>query len=296
MYKKYSIATVISMVCLCFVYGQNNDDKMLAHFNAADYSACIDVCDSILTVDKANAKANFFKGASLIRTKNYNTAEAYMLKAKENNFQPAVFVNSNLLRMYAGQQKSELVLRQLNEMVSNGFNSMAVLKTEEFDYLNDNKEFENLRSKVDASANPCKYGAEYKKLDFWLGEWDVYVKGKKTADSYITKSEGGCTLHEDYRTLGGYFGRSMNYYDAADQLYTQIWIDKNNGKIEFKETSAKEGYLMMMSDQGDGNLIRMSYEKDNETGNVTQIMESSSDEGKTWNLNFNGVYKLKKTN
>ena len=275
---------------------KNTNSRIQNTFNSGDYKECITVCDSILSSDSNHPQANFFKGASLVRLKDYGKAEMYLESAKSNNFQPAVFVNTSLLRLHAGLKHSDKVLEQLSDMVDNGFGLLTVLNAEEFNFLKEDEQFAALKTKVDANANPCKYGKAYKKLDFWLGEWDVYVNGKKTADSYITKSKGGCTLHEDYQTLSGYYGRSINYLDTADNLYTQIWIDKSNSKIEFKETEAREGYLMMLSDSDKNNLIRMSYEKDPKTGHVTQIMESSSDDGKTWNLDFLGVYKLKHTN
>jgi len=148
----------------------------------------------------------------------------------------------------------------------------------------------------DEKAFPCRYGDEYKRLDFWLGEWDVFVKDKMTATSEITKSEGGCTLHEDYKTLNGFYGRSMNYYDPEDKKYTQIWIDKFNGITTFKETEAREGYLKMNTDDGKGTLTAMDYTLDPATGNVTQTMESSKDGGKTWKKSFVGVYKKRKPN
>ena len=144
-------------------------------------------------------------------------------------------------------------------------------------------------------AFPCRFGDEYKRLDFWLGEWDVYVKDKKTATSDITKSEGGCTLHEDYKTLGGFYGRSMSYYDPVDKKYTQLWIDKFNSITTFKETEAREGYLKMNTDDGKGTLTAMDYTLDPATGNVTQTMESSKDGGKTWKKSFVGVYKKRKS-
>lgn len=145
----------------------------------------------------------------------------------------------------------------------------------------------------DPKAFPCRYGDEYKKLDFWLGEWNVYVKDKKTATSSITKSEGGCTLHEDYKTLTKYYGRSMNYHDPTDNKYTQVWIDKFNGITTFKEVESTDGYLKMQANDGKGTLTIMDYTLDPETGNVTQTMASSKDEGKTWQPVFNGVYKKK---
>ncbi len=145
----------------------------------------------------------------------------------------------------------------------------------------------------DEKAFPCRYGEEYKRLDFWLGEWDVFVKDKNTASSSITKSEGGCTLHEDYKTLGGFYGRSMNYFDPVDKKYTQIWVDKFNSITVFKEVESKEGYLKMQADKGNGTLTNMAYTHDPSTGNVTQTMESTKDGGKTWKQSFLGVYKKK---
>lgn len=142
---------------------------------------------------------------------------------------------------------------------------------------------------------PCRYNDQYKRLDFWLGEWDVYVKGTKTGTSSITKSEGGCTLHEDYKTSKGFFGRSMNYYDPEDQKYTQIWVDKFNGIIKFKEVSSKENYLQMQAQTGQDTLVNMTYVKDLESGNVTQTLKNSNDGGKTWKNSFVGVYKKRKT-
>lgn len=148
----------------------------------------------------------------------------------------------------------------------------------------------------DAKSFPCRYGDEYKPLDFWLGEWDVYVKDKKSGTSSITKSEGGCTLFEDYKTESGFYGRSMNYYDPVDKLYTQIWIDKFNQITTFKEAESRKGYLQMAATKGENNLIKMTYELDEATGNVTQTMEGSKDEGKTWKVTFVGVYKKAKEN
>ena len=275
---------------------QSTNPLISQSFSTGDYEKCIMECNLVLNQDDNNSQANLFKGASLIRTRKYSDAEPYLNKAKTNNFQPAVIVNSNMLLMHAGLKHTKEVLSQLKEMAENGFGSLVVLNANEFDYLKDNESFAELKSKVDSNANPCKYGMDYKKLDFWLGEWDVYVNGNKTAESFITKSMGGCTLHEDYRTLSGYFGRSYNYFDSSDNLYTQIWIDKFNGKYVFKEKEAKEGYLLMLADQGEGNLVKMSYEKDIKTGNVTQIMESSADNGETWTLSFTGIYKNKMTN
>ena len=247
----------------------------------------------MLKEDAEHPQANFFKGASLVRLKKYSSAEPYLVKAAQNNYQPAVAVQVNLLRAYVGRKQTEKALKKLGELAANGFGSLAVLNNEEFSYLENNRKYINLKKKVDENANPCKYGNDYKRLDFWIGEWDVYTNGTKTADSEISKSVGGCTLHEDYRTSGGFLGRSMSYFDPADKLYKQTWIDKFNNITYFKETKTKEGYLQMIAKSSSGNLSRMTYTYDPKADTVTQTMEASNNKGKTWNTNFTGVYKRK---
>ena len=154
----------------------------------------------------------------------------------------------------------------------------------------------NLCGQTEAEKQfPCRYAEKYKPLDFWIGEWDVFVKDKKTATSSITKSEGGCTLHEDYKTLSEFYGRSVNYLDPSDETYTQIWIDKFNNVITFKAVEAKDGFLKFQTDNGKGTLTIMHYTLDKSNGNVTQVMESSKDGGKTWTKSFEGVYKKRNT-
>ncbi|MEM7573816.1 MAG: DUF6503 family protein [Bacteroidota bacterium] len=140
------------------------------------------------------------------------------------------------------------------------------------------------------ASTPCVDNPLVQKLDFWLGDWEVYVADTLSAYSKITKAEGNCTLHEDYQTTRGYAGRSMNYFDPADSLYKQVWVDKLNGLIRFQEVRAAAGYLLMEA-VGSPQPLRMDYRLDTLTGFVTQTMESSQDNGATWVSIFNGEYR-----
>ena len=274
-------------------FSQNQNANINQSFANGDYRECIKLCDEILKKHTNDKDANFYKGAALVRLKKYKQAEAYLVKADKNDYQPKFAVNANLLRVYGGLQQTDILINLLQGLVDNGFRGLLVLQSEEFKYLETSEKFKQLKLKVDANANPCKYGDEFKRLDFWIGEWDVYVNDKKTGTSSITKSEGGCTLYEDYKTFSGFLGRSTNYYDPSDQLYTQIWIDKFNSITIYKETASKEGYLQMSTDQGNGTLGKMTYVLNPNDGSVTQTMESSSDNGSTWAISFVGVYKKK---
>ena len=60
---------------------------------------------------------------------------------------------------------------------------------------------------------------------------------------------------------------------------------------EWVVASSQSVVLQMSAKQTNGNLTRMTYIQDANNDNVTQTMEGSSDEGRTWTTNFVGVYK-----
>ncbi len=292
---KHKLLLILLIIFSVEAFGQTQNKTLNQLFAEGNYTACIASCDKVFKTQPNDKNASFFKGASMVKLKKYEGAKKHLMDAEKNGYQPQIAINANLLRVHAGLQETQSVNDLLQKLAKNGFRALSVLNEAEFEYLSDDDTFNTLKLKVDANANPCKYGEEYKRLDFWIGEWDVYVNGSKIGTSSITKSEGGCTLYEDYKTASGFLGRSTNYYNPTDKLYTQIWIDKFNSITEFKELESKDGYLQMAAtDKGDGNLTRMTYVQDPINGNVTQTMEASTDNGKTWASNFVGVYKKRK--
>ena len=287
--KKLFIALFLSFSLAAI---SQNNTKLRQSFANGQFEEVLKMSDSILQKDSNDVQATFFKGASLVRLKRYDEAGKYLEKSL-GKYQPNVAVQVNLLRLYAGKKQKEKLIKSIEEFSKSGFGFIGLFSNEIFSFVADDKEFQRVKLLVDANANPCKYGEQYKRLDFWLGEWDVYTNNNKTAESSITKSNGGCTLHEDYSTFSGFYGRSVNYYDPSDKLYKQIWIDKFNNIVNFKETKATDAYLELVATSPNGNLTRMSYTLDDKN-TVSQRMASSTDKGKTWNQTFLGVYKRKK--
>ena len=259
-------------------------------FASGNYKECIVVSDSLLKFDNKNPVANFFKGASLVNLKDYKKAEEYLIYARTYQYTPTIAVNAHLLRMYAGMKNKDALIAELSSLVKNGFAAMSYLnRIQEFQYLNDDPDFMKMKKLVDVNARPCIYREEYKRLDFWIGHWDVMVNGNKYADSYITKSQDGCTLYEDYRTLRGFLGNSTNYFDTADSLYKQLWIAGTNSIIRYQEVEFRDGYLRMESP----GVTRMTWVYDSIKDEVLQSAENTSDGGKTWTPGFTGLYVRK---
>jgi ketosteroid isomerase-like protein len=284
--KKY----VISFVCIllgtiCFAQTQ-----IATLYSQGDYQQCIDEGNKMLKVNASDPIVHYFIGASYVNLLNYKKAEKYLLDARKYQYPRAIAVNVNLMRAYAGLKNTKLVLEELRSIANNGFRGIGFLSFSEFDYLRENEEYQSLKNLVKENASPCLYGKNSQKLNFWLGDWDVMVNGSKFADSWITKSEGGCTLYEDYRTLRGFLGQSTNYFDATDSLYKQIWIDASNSITHYEEVEARDGYLRMQSPD---KTARMTWEYNAQKDEVHQWAENSNDNGQSWSMGFDGLYVRK---
>jgi len=69
---------------------------------------------------------------------------------------------------------------------------------------------------------------EYRRLDFWAGDWDAFEEGDKTgkpnARCRVDVILGGCVLREQYQQDDGLVGQSFTIYDAARRVWHQSWV------------------------------------------------------------------------
>ena len=83
---------------------------------------------------------------------------------------------------------------------------------------------------------PCST-AEYRQLDFWVGDWDAEfaLPGGKTghAVNRITRNEyGDCVIAEHFEQADiGYVGASHSTYDPARKKWVQTWVDNGGAYI-----------------------------------------------------------------
>ena len=140
---------------------------------------------------------------------------------------------------------------------------------------------------------PTCDGPEYRQFDFWIGEWDVTVRGQPAGTSVITSKEKGCLIHEQWTSAGGGTGQSMNFYDRTDGKWHQVWVASNGSVLRF--TGALENGALAYASQGkrpDGAVIlhRLVFTP-NADGSVRQHWTTSTDDGKTWTEAFDGLYR-----
>jgi hypothetical protein len=132
-------------------------------------------------------------------------------------------------------------------------------------------------------------------FDFWIGEWDVFTaEGNLAGTNTITAMFGNGMLHEHWHGKGGVEGRSINGYDEARGVWHQTWMDSTGGVL-LLDGGMREGAMVLEGTAPSGDDLtvldrqRITWTQGSE--GPRQVWESSSDDGTTWTVAFDGRYR-----
>ncbi|UII30412.1 tetratricopeptide repeat protein [Fulvivirga ulvae] len=267
-----------------------------ANFTKARYDLASKNYLKYLKENSKDSTAWYNLGISAMNLKEYDEAIDYLKKAQNLNY-PFSFTNYSVAKTYALNNENELAIQTLQAGADNGAAAYKKISEEvAFDKIRSMEEYKKAIAKIKLNAYPCLKDEKRRHFDFWLGEWDVYARGQKAGENSITLADGGCVIHESYTTAGNYSGQSMNYYDPIDQKWHQHWVGATGDTYNYIETDKSKGMLQFksqfMNQQGEISISRMTFTL-NEDGTVRQLMESSTDNGITWQIAFDGLYKPK---
>ncbi|WP_421874827.1 tetratricopeptide repeat protein [Marinoscillum sp.] len=220
-------------------------------------------------------------------------------KALETNFYPG-YTLYNKSKVYALQGNTEKMYETLSTAAQQGFNNFGQLQNEdEWKTFREQERFVAALQRVKENAFPCLADPVRRHFDFWIGEWDVMVNGRKVGENNITLAEGGCALHESYTTPGNFSGQSINYYNPLDKKWHQTWVASGGNVLDYTEVDKEEGMIQFVADflNPAGQVVksRLTFTA-NEDGSVRQLFENSSDGGETWTAGFDGLYVKRKEN
>jgi hypothetical protein len=145
---------------------------------------------------------------------------------------------------------------------------------------------------------PSCADAAHRQFDFWVGNWDVTgSKGEKVIGrSRVESRLDGCVVHEHWFGAGGTIGENFNVYNAATGHWEQFWVD-NGGNRLYLVGGPIDGRMVLegkrdAADAGSGiaGRERIAWTP-NADGTVRQLWESSKDDGRTWTVSFDGLYR-----
>jgi hypothetical protein len=218
-------------------------------------------------------------------------------KAKELGFGNPVQLALGEARTQTALGDRDAAFAALQRAVDAGFGrSIVLFSDDELVPLRQDARFKDIAAAVSKNQHACT-SPEYRQFDYWLGEWDVEVQGRKTARSSIQIILDDCVVYENYATLdGAYQGKSFSLYDANTKKWEQRYVD-TTGRLS-AWTGGLDGDVVRFFNESVTNgvktLQRMSYIKEG-PDSVRQVIEGSSDGGKTWSSpSFSGLYVRRK--
>jgi hypothetical protein len=141
-------------------------------------------------------------------------------------------------------------------------------------------------------------GGEFRRLDFWIGTWDVLTpSGEKIGTNRIDRILKGCALQENWAEPAGAEGRSLFYYSTIDTRWKQVWVTDaatELGGLKEKRAVPIDGNGMRFQGELVGAAGRIILDRTTLTpqpdGRVRQTIETSADGGTTWKIQFDAIY------
>ena len=154
-------------------------------------------------------------------------------------------------------------------------------------------------SPQETENSPCRTLPNGTALDFWLGDWTVQSSaGEIVGHNRIYPILHGCAIREEWRGADGGEGRSLFYYDGIAKNWEQVWVTEDTSKL----AGLKRKSLVRVEDDGStifagepsvpggGTYHDRTKLQPLGENRVRQIIEFSTDGGKTWNTGFDAIY------
>lgn len=138
--------------------------------------------------------------------------------------------------------------------------------------------------------------ANYRQLDFWIGDWDTFEvepAGRVSiARARIEPIAQGCAIHELYEQADGLIGDSILSYDPVRRQWQQTWVT-NRGSLMVLWGAFKDGALVLEGDAHlrDGSSVRQRITWTTQGEGVRESAVMSKDGGVTWTPAFDVLFK-----
>lgn len=298
--SRTSCTTLIVLAALLFTIPAFPQTASMDQANRAyqgkNWQAAASALESITRADPSQAFAWLHLGISRHRLGQYDQAiAAYKHIEKDPQFgAPALYREAaSLARL---NRKSD-ALAMLDKAVDAGFaRPQIIAQDSDLAALQSDAGFAKIIAKADTMAHPCAHQPEYRQFDFWIGEWDVVsTQGHDPAGtSSIQLILDKCVLLENW--TGGSSGKSFNHYDTTTKKWIQDWVDNQSTSVHF-EGALENGVMSFYADSPnpDGTHARRHLQffklDDN---HVRQLSQQSTDNGKTWTVEYDLTYNRKK--
>jgi Tetratricopeptide repeat len=273
-------------------------------FQASDYKTARNAYVNYLKNNPPTPNTLARLGFACIQLKQPAEALQYLNKASALNpsAQLRAAIAARSAMAYALQKNNKTALDSLDNARRAGYNNTWEMDNlPAFAGLRADPRFKEIRQRAHESAFPCSTDPNARLFDFWIGEWDVYVRGgnQRAGSSVIESISGDCAILENWTTWRGPFnGKSINFYEAATGKWKQVWVGAGGGASVFEQGEYRDGAMRFISKSTDaqgretlGNFIFYNLGPNK----VRQYYETSTDGGKTYQVSYDFIYVRKGT-
>lgn len=253
-------------------------------FQASDWKESLKAYQSISLAEPQNWNAKMRVGISL--TKLGRQKEALPLLEEANKIGNTFQTHYSLSSAYAKDGNKDKAFMWLDSALVKGFAQLTVFESDDgFNGLKSDKRYTTYHERILRGVYPCRYSAEARQFDFWIGEWDVKnMQGQPAGKSKIELMLGDCIIFENWTSAlpNVYSGKSFNLYNSVTRKWMQTWVDDKGAVIEFIDGEYKDNKLTFITKPDLQNQITRLIFYHLNPNLVRQQFEVTSDNGKTW--------------
>jgi len=267
-----------------------------ALFQSGDWEKAVVANEAVVKAEPGNGRAWFRLGFSRVQLKRYDDAATAFDRAEAAGFTSSPYLRFGRAAIAAARHQKDQALAELDKAVSAGFADSHTLAGDENlkAYAGDPR-YQQLLVRIE---RPCEADPAYHKLDFWVGRWDVFDGANKDGTNVIEKTLNGCALIENWKDVEGHEGKSLFYYNPVTGKRKQVWVTDTGPLKEKLEVEAPEkGAVRFQGElpqKGGGTILDRTTLTPLPGDRVRQVIETSRDGGRTWEVGYDAVYVRQK--
>jgi tetratricopeptide (TPR) repeat protein len=289
------VVAVFSLPSIVFAQSPTMQEAE-ALFQNQKWPEAVKAFEAITKAAPTRPRPWFRLGSSLYALGKYQEAIPAFQKAVEIGKNPLAMYD--LARAYAKVNEKDKAFELLSQALNAGFYRVSQLNDDaDLAALRDDARFKEVVALGERLTKPCLAQPEYKRFDFWAGEWEVFQGGQHAGANSVQRILDSCVLFENWTSDQGPPGKSFNFYDSTTHKWQQTWVDSTGSVLNlFGEFSDKAlRYTGQTLDaKGNKTLHKLTFFNLG-PDRVRQLWEQSNDDGKTWTTVWDGLYVRKKS-
>ena len=293
--RLYEALGCVCLLAACAV-AQNSASDAASAINSGDYPKAISIYESLAKQNPSDSNIWEQLGLAYHQSGKYADAIRCFQKAIDKGLEAPVG-RYNLAAAYARAGQKQQSLDILADLTSKDI-GLPFFSDSDFDSLKSEPRYQEIAATAQALLEPCKdtqRHPEFRQLDFWVGDWDVYSGKQKAGENLIELTLKDCVVVENWSGAQGDHGKSYNKWNPQKKEWEQFWVD-DSGSTRYFEGQAVDGEMHWTTQftardgrPGTRRIVLSKLGPDK----VRQLSEATLDGGKTWVTVYDFVYVRK---